>query len=536
MSQATTADNEITKEAKKRRTFAIISHPDAGKTTLTEKLLLYGGAIHEAGSVRARKASHHAASDWMAIEKERGISVTSSVMRFEKEGIKYNLLDTPGHKDFSEDTLRTLVAADSGLMVIDVAKGVEEQTEKLFEVCKLREVPVITFVNKCDRPGMDPLEVLSNVENKLGIEALPASWPLGYGQKFQGIYDVLSKKVHVYEKADHGAKKAVTEVVSVDEALEQSNLSDTEKEAFLEELMLIEDMYPNMDKELYNSGKVTPVFFGSALNNFGLDVFLNYFHQLAPPPQGYEHSEGSERDLGDSFSGFIFKMQANMNPGHRDCAAFIRVASGKFHRGQQVVVSHTGRKLKLATPHTLMGDERQLMEEAYPGDIVSIFNPGDFRIGTTIYEKNKVRFDVIPLFTPEHFQKVATKDPFKRKQLREGLRQLSEEGVVHVFEVPNGVGNELLLGTVGVLQFEVVHHRMKEEYGVELVITPVAYYTARWLPNDNDVVISKLESSYSTHVTKDLDENPIVLFDSMYALNQGEEKVGAENLFKFKQG
>ena len=225
-----------------------------------------------------------------------------------------------------------------------------------------------------------------------------------------------------------------------------------------------------------------------------------------------------------------------MNPGHRDCAAFIRVASGKFHRGQQVVVSHTGRKLKLATPHTLMGDERQLMEEAYPGDIVSIFNPGDFRIGTTIYEKNKVRFDVIPLFTPEHFQKVATKDPFKRKQLREGLRQLSEEGVVHVFEVPNGVGNELLLGTVGVLQFEVVHHRMKEEYGVVLVITPVAYYTARWLPNDNDVVISKLESSYSTHVTKDLDENPIVLFDSMYALNQGEEKVGAENLFKFKQG
>jgi len=536
MAKTATADSNIIKEAKKRRTFAIISHPDAGKTTLTEKLLLYGGAIHEAGSVRARKASHHAASDWMAIEKERGISVTSSVMRFEKDGIKYNLLDTPGHKDFSEDTLRTLVAADSGLMVIDVAKGVEEQTEKLFEVCKLRQVPVITFVNKCDRPGMDPLEVLSNVEAKLGIEALPASWPMGYGQKFQGIYDVLAKNVHVYEKSEHGTKKAITETLSVEEALEQSNLSNAEKEAFLEEVMLIEDMYPNMDKELYSKGKVTPVFFGSALNNFGLDVFLNYFHQLAPPPQGYEHSEGEERDLNESFSGFIFKMQANMNPGHRDCAAFIRVASGQFKRGQEVTLSHTGRKMKLATPHTLMGDERQLMEEAFPGDIVSIFNPGDFRIGSTIYEKNPVRFDVIPLFSPEHFQKVATKDPFKRKQLREGLLQLSEEGVVHVFEVPNGVGNELLLGTVGVLQFEVVHHRMKEEYGVELVITPVSYYTARWLPNDKDDIIKRLESSYSTHVTKDMEGNPIVLLDSMYALNQAEEKVGAENLFKFKQG
>lgn len=536
MSQAATAENKIIKEAQKRRTFAIISHPDAGKTTLTEKLLLYGGAIHEAGSVRARKASHHAASDWMAIEKERGISVTSSVMRFEKDGIKYNLLDTPGHKDFSEDTLRTLVAADSGLMVIDVAKGVEEQTEKLFEVCKLRQVPVITFVNKCDRPGMDPLEVLSNIENKLGIEAVPASWPLGYGQKFQGIYDLIGGKVYLYEKAEHGTKKAATEVLNFEEGLEACTLSDQEKEAFREEVMLIEDMFPMMSQEEYRKGKVTPVFFGSALNNFGLDVFLKYFHELAPSPQGYEHSKGSLRQLDEPFSGFVFKMQANMNPGHRDCAAFIRIASGQFKRGQEVIIAHSGKKIKMATPHTLMGDERQLLEEAYPGDIVSIFNPGDFRIGSTIFEKKEVCFDVIPLFTPEHFQKVATKDPFKRKQLREGLKQLSEEGVVHVFEVPNGVGNELLLGTVGVLQFEVVEHRMQQEYGVELIKTPVLYYCARWLPNDKDDVIKKLESSYSTHVTKDLEENPIVLFDSMYALNQAEEKVGSENLFKFKQG
>ncbi|MEX2604919.1 MAG: peptide chain release factor 3 [Gracilimonas sp.] len=531
-----TAETQITKEAKKRRTFAIISHPDAGKTTLTEKLLLYGGALHEAGSIRARKATRHAASDWMSIEQERGISVTSSVLRFEKDGIKYNLLDTPGHKDFSEDTLRTLVAADSGLMVIDVAKGVEEQTEKLFEVCKLREVPVITFVNKCDRPGMDPLEVLSNIENKLGIEAVPASWPMGYGHKFQGIYDVIDNKVHMYQKTDHGAKKAVTQVLSVEDAIAASSLSDSEKEAFQEEVMLIEDMYENMNREDYASGKVTPVFFGSALHNFGLDVFLTYFHQLAPHPQQYKTPDGLARDLNDSFSGFIFKMQANMNPDHRDCAAFIRVASGKFERGQQVTIAATGKKIKMSTPHTLMGDERQIMEEAYPGDIVSIFNPGSFRIGTTIFENNEINFDVIPLFTPEHFQKVATKDPFKRKQLREGLQQLSEEGVVHVFEVPNGVGNELLLGTVGVLQFEVVEHRMLNEYGVELIKTPVSYYCARWLPNGRDDIIEKLESSYSTHVTKDMEENPIVLFDSMYALNQAEEKVGSENLFKFKQG
>lgn len=536
MSNTATADSVIISEAKKRRTFAIISHPDAGKTTLTEKLLLYGGALHEAGSVRARKASKHAASDWMSIEKERGISVTSSVLRFEKDGIKYNLLDTPGHKDFSEDTLRTLVAADSGLMVIDVAKGVEEQTEKLFEVCRLRQVPVITFVNKCDRPGMDPLEVLSNIEAKLGIEALPASWPMGYGVKFQGIYDVTSGKVYMYEKLDHGSKKAGIQILDAEEALAASSLSESEKEEFREELMLIEGLYENMDQELYATGKVTPVFFGSALNNFGLDVFLNYFHQLAPYPQQYADPTGNPRNLNDSFSGFVFKLQANMNPDHRDCAAFIRVASGRFLRGQEVVNAANGKKIKMATPHTLMGDDRQILEEAYPGDIVSIFNPGSFRIGTTIFEGNEVNFDVIPLFTPEHFQKVATKDPFKRKQLREGLQQLSEEGVVHVFEVPRGVGNELLLGTVGVLQFEVVEHRMNSEYNVELIKTPVSYYCARWLPNNKPDVIASLEASYSTHVTKDMDGNPIALFDSMYALSQAEEKVGMENLFKFKQG
>jgi len=537
MSQAATKTkkNIIEQEAARRRTFAIISHPDAGKTTLTEKLLLYGGALHEAGSIRARKATRHAASDWMSIEQDRGISVTSSVLRFEKDNIKYNLLDTPGHKDFSEDTLRTLVAADSGLMVIDVAKGVEEQTEKLFEVCKMRKVPVITFVNKCDRPGMDPLEVLSNVENKLGIEAIPASWPVGYGQKFQGIYDLIGKELHLYRKAKHGAQKAETETFTLEEGLDETNLSDHEKEQLEEEVMLIEDMFADMDQDKFQVGEASPVFFGSALNNFGLDVFLKYFSDLAPSPQIYSDAEGSQRNLDEPFSGFIFKLQANMNPDHRDCAAFIRITSGKFERGLNVTHEGTGKKVKMSTPHTLMGDERNILEEAYPGDIVSLFSPGFFRIGSTLYADKPIRFNVIPLFTPEHFMKVSTKDPFKRKQLREGLKQLSEEGVVHVFEVPNGVGNELLLGTVGVLQFEVVEHRMQAEYGVELHMQPVNYHAARWLPHESGEIIKKLESSYSTHVTKDMEENPIVLLESAYALSQAEEKVGAENLFKYKQ-
>ncbi|MGF1671914.1 MAG: peptide chain release factor 3 [Balneolaceae bacterium] len=535
MPNITKHSDAILKESKKRRTFAIISHPDAGKTTLTEKLLLYGGAIHEAGSIRQRKAARYAASDWMAIEKERGISVTSSVLRFEKDNIKYNLLDTPGHKDFSEDTLRTLVAADSGLMVIDVAKGVEEQTEKLFEVCKLRKVPVITFVNKCDRPGMDPLEVLSNIENKLGIEAVPASWPVGYGQRFQGIYDLIGKKLHLYVKSEHGAKKAESVIYPLDEGIEKSSLSESDKSQLNEEIMLIEDMFENMDMDGFKKGEVTPVFFGSALHNFGLDVFLNYFKELAPSPQPYKNGNDTLRNLFEPFSGFIFKLQANMNPDHRDCAAFVRITSGKFKRGLEVFHAGTGKKVRLSTPHTLMGDERNILEEAYPGDIVSLFSPGFFRIGSTLYEDDPVEFNVIPLFTPEHFMKVLTKDPFKRKQLREGLKQLSEEGVVHVFEVPQGVGNELLLGTVGVLQFDVVEHRMLAEYGVELVKQPMSYYAARWLPSGKPDMIEKLESSYSTHVTKDLEDNPIVLFDSAYALSQAEEKIGADHLFKYKQ-
>jgi len=529
----TETTSEIVEESRKRRTFAIISHPDAGKTTLTEKLLLYGGAIREAGSIKQRKANHYAVSDWLAIEQERGISVSSSVLRFEDENIKYNLLDTPGHKDFSEDTYRTLIAADSALMVIDVAKGVEEQTEKLFEVCKLRRTPVITFVNKCDRPGMDPLEVLSNIENKLGITAVPATWPLGYGSDFEGVYDLIGQKLHLYIKSKHGSQKAETEAFDLEEGLANTHLSESDKEQFREEIMLIEDEFANMDKEAYNVGEVTPVFFGSALNNFGLNIFLQYYADLAPEPRPYSDKGGNVYGLDNEFSGFIFKLQANMNPDHRDCTAFVRVASGVFERGMQVVHEKTGKSVKMSNPHTLMGDDRNLLDKAYPGDIVALFNPGFFQIGETIYQKREVNYDVIPLFTPEHYMKARSKDPFKRKQLREGLKQFSEEGVVHVFEVPHGVGNELLLGTVGVLQFDVVKHRMKMEYKVDIDLSPVPYHTARWLRHD-DEIIKKLGSAYSTDVTHDLEGNPIVLFHSDYALRTAIDKVGEKNLLKYK--
>ncbi len=527
-------DNGIAGEVAQRRTFAIISHPDAGKTTLTEKLLLYGGAIHEAGSIKQRKAARHAASDWMAIEQERGISVTSSVLRFEKDGVRYNLLDTPGHKDFSEDTFRTLIAADCALMVIDVAKGVEQQTEKLFEVCRLRKIPIITFVNKCDRPGMEPLEVLSDIENKLGITAVPAGWPLGYGQDFQGVYDLIDRELHLYRKNKHGAQKADAELLSLDQGLDECTLNETSIDEYREIIELIGDDFENMDANAFTNGEVTPVFFGSALNNFGLDLFLNHFSRLAPTPQPYETDTGESRGLDKDFSGFVFKLQANMNPEHRDCTAFVRVTSGIFKRGMEVKLADNGRKLKMSTPHSLMGEERKLLDIAYPGDIVALFNPGDFRIGSTLHSGDYVNFDVIPLFSPEHFRKASSKDPFKRKQLREGLKQLSEEGVVNVFEMPHGVGNELLLGTVGALQFEVVEHRMKTEYKADIALSTTSYMAARWLPDDKKV-IDKLKASYSTNVTFDIEGNPIVLFESQYALNSAVEAVGEENLLQFKK-
>ncbi len=529
-----TKPSTLEKEVQKRRTFAIISHPDAGKTTLTEKFLLYGGAIHEAGSIKHRKARKYAVSDWMAIEQERGISVTSSVMRFDYNNIKYNLLDTPGHKDFSEETLRTLVAADNALMVIDVAKGVEEQTEKLFEVCKMREIPVLTFVNKCDRVGLSPLDILGNIESKLGIRAVPATWPLGQGRDFRGIYDVQSDQLLLYTKSQHGTRKATVEKYPLEEGLQRTHLPRHVQDQFLEEVLLIRDEFQHVEQEALENGTATPVFFGSALNNFGVDLFLHYFAGLTQPPQPYRAEDGSIRTVTANFSAFIFKLQANMNPDHRDCAAFIRVTSGRFQRGAEVTHASTGKSVRLSTPHTLLGDDRHILDEAYPGDVIALFNPGYFQIGDTLHAEDPVEFNVIPLFTPEHFMIASTTEPFKRKQLHQGLKQLSEEGVVHVFEVPGGVGNELLLGTVGALQFDVVKHRMEVEYKVDLNMRTMAYHAARWLPEDEGI-ISRLQAIYGTEVTCDMKKHPIALFKSAYALQQVEEKIGTEHLYKFKQ-
>ncbi len=524
MSSTATADSPILKEAKRRRTFAIISHPDAGKTTLTEKLLLYGGAIHEAGSVRARKASHHAASDWMAIEKERGISVTSSVMRFEKDGIKYNLLDTPGHKDFSEDTLRTLVAADCGLMVIDVAKGVEEQTEKLFEVCKLREVPVITFVNKCDRPGMDPLEVLSNVESKLGIEAVPASWPLGYGQKFQGIYDVIGNKVHVYEKADHGAKKAITETMSVEQALEQSNLSDMEKDAFREEVMLIEDMYPNMDKELYNTGKVTPVFFGSALNNFGVRELLDCFVEIAPKPRPKESDTRLVKPEEKEFSGFVFKIHANMDPKHRDRLAFVKIVSGTFERNTPYLHVRNGKKMKFSSPNAFFAEKKEIVDVSYPGDIVGLHDTGNFKIGDTLTQGEEMNYRGIPSFSPEHFKYINNADPMKSKQLEKGIDQLMDEGVAQLFTLE--LNGRKVIGTVGALQFEVIQYRLEHEYGAKCTYENLNVHKACWVEakDPKSAEFADFTRVKSKFLAKDKRGQLVFFADSAFTLQMTQSK------------
>lgn len=532
MSQAT--KRELEREANQRRTFAIISHPDAGKTTLTEKLLLYAGAIHEAGAVKQRKAARYAASDWMAIEQERGISVSSSVLRFEQDQAKFNLLDTPGHKDFSEDTLRVLTAVDCALMVIDVAKGVETQTEKLYEVCKLRGIPIVTFVNKCDRPGMDPLEVLSNIEAKLGIRAIAASWPLGYHTEFQGVYDVVAGVLHRYQKTRHGTHIADCELLSLEQGLDQSPLSDHYRAMFLESIDLIGDDFREMPREAFLHGQVTPVFFGSALNNFGLDIFLRYFVDLVPPPSPYVDIDGVPRALDDPFCGFVFKLQANMNPAHRDCAAFVRVVSGIFTRGMLVTEERTGKRVKMVAPHTLMGDERHLLEEAYPGDIIALFNPGYFRIGSTLYGEKPTRFNIIPLFVPEHFARVSSTDPFRRKQLHDGLNQLAEEGVVHVFDVPGGLGNELLVGVVGQLQLDVLKHRLLSEYKIDVRITMTNCHAARWLPED-PALVEKIAGNYGTSIARHSDRHPIALFTSAYAMGLAEKAIGADKLLKFKE-
>lgn len=516
--------NKISHEVERRRTFAIISHPDAGKTTMTEKLLLYGGAIRLAGSVKARKANKYATSDWMEIEKQRGISVTSSVMQFEYNNFCINILDTPGHQDFSEDTYRTLMAADSAVMLIDGAKGVEEQTIKLFHVCKMRGIPIFTFVNKMDRASKDPFELMEELENVLGIRSYPMNWPIGTDGDFKGIYNRKLAQIELFEGGNHGQTAVSSNKGTVDDKIFADLLGDHYHGKLCEDIELLDMAGDDFDKKKILQGELTPMFFGSAMTNFGVLPFLEEFLNLTPKPGIKDSSEGEVDPESDKFTGFVFKIQANMNPAHRDRIAFIRICSGRFSRGMSVHHVQQGKEVRLSQPQQFMAQERTIVEEAYAGDIIGVFDPGIFHIGDTLSEgNNKLKFEGIPIFPAEHFARVTPVDTMKRKQFVKGINQLSEEGAIQVFkQIDIGV-ESLVVGTVGVLQFEVLEYRLKNEYGVDLRIQQLTHRHARWIMGD-DTEPRNLTLTSSTMIVNDEDERYVLLFENEWSIRWAEEK------------
>ena len=478
--ESPTVNARVIEETKRRRTFAIISHPDAGKTTLTEKLLLYGGAIQLAGSVRSRRAQRKATSDWMEIEKQRGISVTSTVLQFDYQGLVLNLLDTPGHDDFSADTYRTLMAADSAVMLIDNAKGVETQTKKLFAICKERGVPIFTFINKLDHEGIGPLALLTEVETTLGIRSVPMNWPIGQGREFMGVCDRETQLVSLFDRVAHGSKRAEEEVLALDDPRLKDRIGEAALSTLIDELGLLDIAGEPIDEARILSGELTPVFFGSALTNFGVELFLNRFIQLAPPPQP-RASEGSMVPSSAPFSAFIFKIQANMDPNHRDRIAFMRVVSGQFDKDMEVVNTRTGAQLRLSRPQRLFAQDRETVEEAFPGDIVGLSNPGAFRLGDTLSADPAIHYSEVSTFVPETFCRIHNQDPGRFKHYLKGIEQLCEEGLVDLFYDRRGQRLEVVLGAVGALQFEVVLHRLLGEYGVRANVEPLGYEHIRWV-------------------------------------------------------
>jgi peptide chain release factor 3 len=505
-------------EVARRRTFAIISHPDAGKTTLTEKLLLYGGAVHLAGSVKQRRDDRHATSDWMAIERERGISITTSVMQFPYRGYQLNLLDTPGHNDFSEDTYRTLAAADCAIMLLDSAKGVEPQTIKLFEVCRMRRIPIVTFINKMDRDGRDPLDLLDEIERVLGIPASPASWPIGSGAGFQGVYDRWKQQVLLFERGDRAAHKAAMQVSSLDDPAFRATIGDRAHDRLSDSLALQHGAGTSFDSHAFRRGELTPVFFGSALTNFGVEPFLDQFIELAPPPLSRATAAGSVSPDAPAFSGFVFKIQANMDPMHRDRVAFVRVCSGRFVRGMEVIHGRTGKTLALKRSLQFRAQERIFIEEAFAGDIVGVWDPGLLRIGDSLSEAEGIEFAGIPRFSPEHFVRVILAEPLKRKQLKKGLDQLSEEGAVQVFFHRERLERDPILGAVGRLQFDVIQSRLKSEYEVEVRFETLASQHARWVEGSFDP--ADLERSGAVLCLLDVEGRPLLLFQNDFWLRQ----------------
>jgi len=509
------------KEVEWRRTFGIISHPDAGKTTLTEKLLLFGGAIQQAGAVKAKNAARHATSDWMSIERERGISVTTSVMKFNYRDYEINLLDTPGHQDFSEDTYRVLTAVDSALMVIDNAKGVEPQTEKLMEVCRMRNTPIITFINKLDREGMAPFDILDDIEDKLQIECTPLSWPIGMGKRFKGVYNLFHRQLHLFQPGrDTRDQKGLFFNDLSDPALDE--LLGGQADELRGDIELVEGALDPFELKHFLKGSQTPVFFGSAINNFGVKEMLDAFVEMAPHPGSRDAVPREVSPYEKSFSGFAFKIQANMNPAHRDRIAFIRICSGKFNRGMKVVHHRTGKEVTLANATIFMAQDRENVEEAFAGDIIGIHNHGTIKIGDTFTEKEFLKFSGIPNFAPEHFRRVRLKNPLKVKHLQKGLRQLAEEGAIQVFRPV--MGNDYILGAVGILQFEVTIARLKAEYGVDAVYEPVDYTVARWVVGGDRKIMAEFEKNNMANLAKDAEGCLSFLTTSEWQLGYSMEK------------
>jgi peptide chain release factor 3 len=514
-------DQPYRSEINRRRTFGIISHPDAGKTTLTEKLLLFGGAIQQAGAVKAKHATRHATSDWMSIEKERGISVTTSVMKFNYKGFEINLLDTPGHQDFSEDTYRVLTAVDSALMVIDNAKGVEPQTEKLMEVCRMRNTPITTFINKLDREGMAPLDILDDIENKLQIECTPLSWPIGMGKRFKGVYDLFHKQLHLFKPGNETrALEGVVITDLSDPALDR--LLGGQADDLRRDIELIEGAVDPFEIDQFLRGSQTPVFFGSAINNFGVKEMLDGFVEMAPPPGSRTASSRDVSPYEESFSGFAFKIQANMNPAHRDRIAFVRICSGKFTRGMRVVHHRIGKEMALANATIFMAQDRENVQEAFPGDIIGIHNHGTIKIGDTFTEKELLKFNGIPNFAPEHFKRIRLRNALKIKHLQKGLTQLAEEGAVQVFRPLRG--NDTILGAVGLLQFEVTMARLKAEYGVEAVYEPVEFAVARWVGCGDRKKLAEFERANAANLARDAEGCLSFLTTSEWQLGYYMEK------------
>ena len=524
----------IEKEIQKRRTFAIISHPDAGKTTLTEKLLLYGGAVQLAGSVTARKHQRATTSDWMELERKRGISISSTVLQFDYDGYRINLLDTPGHKDFSEDTYRVLTAVDSVVMVIDAGKGIESQTRKLFEVCRQRGVPIFTFMNKCDRPMLEPLALLDELERVLGIGAFPVNWPIGTGFEFQGVYDRRSKQVYLFERTVGGQYRAPVSVGGLSEPVIRDRLDDETFRKVSEELEMLDSAGETFDDASVLAGQTTPVFFGSGVNNFGVQLLLDGFLKHSPPPKARVMAGMSIAPEHPAFSGFIFKIQANMDPKHRDRIAFVRVCSGKFERDMTVLHPRADRKVRLSSSHKLFGHERETVDEAFPGDVIGLVGHSEFGIGDTLTTDPSISYKEIPRFTPEAFAYLHNPNTAKYKQFRQGLDQLLQEGVIQILQLRNAAVKVPLLAAVGPLQFEVVQYRLESEYGAASRLESAPWNVVRWLPPEfKEPDLDALSLPTGSRIAYDMSGHPVVLFENEWSANyfaQTNSKVALSGL------